>query len=71
MVNDLLTKMIGKILFIQDPFNYLVLLPSYGSNSDVYDCFFQPLLYGGRGPGPAGMAMMPMLLPDGRIGYVL
>ncbi|KAF2296454.1 hypothetical protein GH714_038244 [Hevea brasiliensis] len=25
----------------------------------------------GRGPTPAGMAMMPMLLPDGRIGYVL
>ncbi|KAI4334229.1 hypothetical protein L6164_018945 [Bauhinia variegata] len=30
----------------------------------------QPLIYG-RGPTPAGMAMMPMLLPDGRIGYVL
>ncbi|KAA8549875.1 hypothetical protein F0562_001559 [Nyssa sinensis] len=32
--------------------------------------FAQPLIYG-RGPTPAGMAMMPMLLPDGRIGYVL
>ncbi|KAL3530387.1 hypothetical protein ACH5RR_009709 [Cinchona calisaya] len=32
--------------------------------------FAQPLIYG-RGPSPAGMAMMPMLLPDGRIGYVL
>lgn len=32
--------------------------------------FGQPLIYG-RGPTPAGMAMMPMLLPDGRIGYVL
>ncbi|XP_059627639.1 heterogeneous nuclear ribonucleoprotein Q-like [Cornus florida] len=32
--------------------------------------FTQPLIYG-RGPTPAGMAMMPMLLPDGRIGYVL
>ncbi|KAF3439417.1 hypothetical protein FNV43_RR17695 [Rhamnella rubrinervis] len=30
----------------------------------------QPLIYG-RGPTPAGMAMMPMFLPDGRIGYVL
>lgn len=29
-----------------------------------------PLIYG-RGPSTAGMAMMPMLLPDGRIGYVL
>ncbi|CAK9179176.1 unnamed protein product [Ilex paraguariensis] len=32
--------------------------------------FGQPLIYG-MGPSPAGMAMMPMLLPDGRIGYVL
>lgn len=32
--------------------------------------FAQPLVYG-RGASPAGMAMMPMLLPDGRIGYVL
>ncbi|WCJ34297.1 RNA-binding (RRM/RBD/RNP motifs) family protein [Euphorbia peplus] len=32
--------------------------------------FAQPMMYG-RGPSPAGMAMMPMLLPDGRIGYVL
>lgn len=32
--------------------------------------FPQPLIYG-RGPTPSGMAMMPMLLPDGRIGYVL
>ncbi|KAL7133584.1 hypothetical protein ABFS83_12G150800 [Erythranthe nasuta] len=31
--------------------------------------FAQPLMYG-RG-APPGMAMMPMLLPDGRIGYVL
>ncbi|XP_044482200.1 heterogeneous nuclear ribonucleoprotein Q-like [Mangifera indica] len=30
----------------------------------------QPMIYG-RGPTPAGMAMLPMLLPDGRIGYVL
>ncbi|KAJ6745943.1 hypothetical protein OIU74_028582 [Salix koriyanagi] len=32
--------------------------------------FAQPMIYG-RGPTPAGMSMMPMLLPDGRIGYVL
>ncbi|KAK4607815.1 hypothetical protein RGQ29_001575 [Quercus rubra] len=25
----------------------------------------------GRGPTPSGLAMMPMLLPDGRIRYVL
>ncbi|PPS04273.1 hypothetical protein GOBAR_AA16388 [Gossypium barbadense] len=30
----------------------------------------QPLIYG-RGPTPTGMSMMPMLLPDGRVGYVL
>ncbi|KAG4145197.1 hypothetical protein ERO13_D05G083400v2 [Gossypium hirsutum] len=30
----------------------------------------QPLIYG-SGPSPTGMSMMPMLLPDGRIGYVL
>ncbi|XVF46918.1 hypothetical protein PTKIN_Ptkin03bG0067000 [Pterospermum kingtungense] len=30
----------------------------------------QPLIYG-RGSTPTGMSMMPMLLPDGRIGYVL
>ncbi|KAK1263197.1 Polyadenylate-binding protein 5 [Acorus gramineus] len=32
--------------------------------------FAQPMIYG-RGPTPAGMAMVPMLLPDGRLGYVL
>ncbi|MCO5600216.1 hypothetical protein L7F22_054326 [Adiantum nelumboides] len=30
----------------------------------------QPVIYG-RGPTPAGMAMVPMMLPDGRVGYVL
>ncbi|KAJ6410166.1 hypothetical protein OIU84_009629 [Salix udensis] len=30
----------------------------------------QPLIYG-SGPSHAGMAMMPMLLPDGQFGYVL
>ncbi|KAM1757605.1 hypothetical protein ACFX11_006842 [Malus domestica] len=32
--------------------------------------FPQPLM-SGPGPVPAGMAMMPILLPDGRIGYVM
>ncbi|KAH7443544.1 hypothetical protein KP509_02G039700 [Ceratopteris richardii] len=32
--------------------------------------FGQPVIYG-RGPTPAGMAVVPMMLPDGRIGYVL
>ncbi|KAL3832813.1 hypothetical protein ACJIZ3_007549 [Penstemon smallii] len=32
--------------------------------------FQQPMIYG-RGPMPTGMQMVPMLLPDGRIGYVL
>lgn len=30
----------------------------------------QPVIYG-RGPMPAGMHMVPMVLPDGQIGYVL
>ncbi|KAE9463153.1 hypothetical protein C3L33_04938, partial [Rhododendron williamsianum] len=32
--------------------------------------FQQPMIYG-RGPMPAGMHMVPMVLPDGQIGYVL
>ncbi|CAA0808858.1 RNA-binding (RRM/RBD/RNP motifs) family protein [Striga hermonthica] len=32
--------------------------------------FQQPMIYG-RGPMPSGMQMVPMVLPDGRIGYVL
>ncbi|XWS76818.1 hypothetical protein CRYUN_Cryun01aG0210100 [Craigia yunnanensis] len=46
---------------------------SYGSVSagfGVATSFQQPVIYG-RGPMPAGMAMVPMVLPDGRIGYVL
>nr|GMD43556.1 heterogeneous nuclear ribonucleoprotein R [Ipomoea batatas] len=43
-------------------------------NTERYEidglCTLQPLAYG-RGATPAGMAMMPLLLPDGRIGYVL
>ncbi|KAG8374107.1 hypothetical protein BUALT_Bualt11G0096500 [Buddleja alternifolia] len=45
--------------------------PPYGALGAGYSGanFAQPLMYG-RGGAP-GMAMMPMLLPDGRIGYVL
>ncbi|XP_077234177.1 heterogeneous nuclear ribonucleoprotein Q-like [Tasmannia lanceolata] len=32
--------------------------------------FGQPMIYG-RGPMPSGMQMVPMVLPDGRLGYVL
>lgn len=30
----------------------------------------QPMIYG-RGPAPTSMRMVPMVLPDGRLGYVL
>ncbi|KAD7480095.1 hypothetical protein E3N88_03231 [Mikania micrantha] len=45
---------------------------AYGALNAGYGAagFPQSLVYG-RGPSTAGMAMMPMLLPDGRIGYVL
>ncbi|XP_021279000.1 heterogeneous nuclear ribonucleoprotein R-like [Herrania umbratica] len=45
---------------------------AYGALSPGYGVagLAQPLIYG-RGPTPTGMSMMPMLLPDGRIGYVL
>ncbi|KAJ7947999.1 Heterogeneous nuclear ribonucleoprotein like [Quillaja saponaria] len=45
---------------------------TYGALGAGYGAagFGQPLIYG-RGPSPSGMAMMPMLLPDGRVGYVL
>ncbi|KAI4355298.1 hypothetical protein L6164_004086 [Bauhinia variegata] len=45
----------------------------YGSAATGYGVtagFQQPMIYG-RGPMPAGMQMVPMVLPDGRIGYVL
>ncbi|XP_057979855.1 heterogeneous nuclear ribonucleoprotein Q [Malania oleifera] len=45
----------------------------YGSLAAGYGVstgFQQPVIYG-RGPMPAGMQMVPMVLPDGRIGYVL
>lgn len=53
--------------------------PSYGFSGDPYGAYGggygatglgQPMIYG-RGPMPAGMRMVPMVLPDGRLGYVL
>ncbi|XP_022974823.1 heterogeneous nuclear ribonucleoprotein Q-like isoform X1 [Cucurbita maxima] len=41
-------------------------LGGYGVTAGLH----QPMIYG-RGPMPAGMQMVPMVLPDGRIGYVL
>ncbi|KAI4328971.1 hypothetical protein L6164_021281 [Bauhinia variegata] len=43
---------------------------SMGTGYGVTAGFQQPMIYG-RGPMPAGMQMVPMVLPDGRIGYVL
>ncbi|XP_015581582.2 heterogeneous nuclear ribonucleoprotein Q [Ricinus communis] len=44
---------------------------TYGALGAGYGASFaQPMIYG-RGPTPAGISMMPMLLPDGRIGYVM
>ncbi|TVU49188.1 hypothetical protein EJB05_00486 [Eragrostis curvula] len=56
-------------------------LPSYGGGymGDPYGAYGgggggpaynQPMIYG-RGPAPSGMRMVPMVLPDGRLGYVL
>ncbi|KAK7275428.1 hypothetical protein RIF29_16545 [Crotalaria pallida] len=46
----------------------------YGSSGGGYGVaaasFQQPVIYG-RGPMPTGMQMVPMVLPDGQIGYVL
>ncbi|XP_004494860.1 heterogeneous nuclear ribonucleoprotein Q [Cicer arietinum] len=43
---------------------------SVGAGYGVAAGYQQPMIYG-RGPMPAGMQMVPMVLPDGRIGYVL
>ncbi|KAK4793948.1 hypothetical protein SAY86_011942 [Trapa natans] len=40
------------------------------SGYGISSSFQQPMIYG-RGPMPSGMHMVPMVLPDGRIGYVL
>lgn len=48
--------------------------PSYNSGFvdpyGAYGGYGQPVIYG-RGPMPSGMRMVPMVLPDGRLGYVL
>uniref|UniRef100_A0A1J3EBB1 Heterogeneous nuclear ribonucleoprotein Q n=1 Tax=Noccaea caerulescens TaxID=107243 RepID=A0A1J3EBB1_NOCCA len=41
-----------------------------GSGLGIAGSFNQPMIYG-RGAMPTGMQMVPMLLPDGRVGYVL
>ncbi|KAJ0250069.1 Heteroproteinous nuclear ribonucleoprotein Q [Hirschfeldia incana] len=43
--------------------------PAYGAMG-IAGSFTQPMIYGG-GAMPTGMQMVPMLLPDGRVGYVL
>lgn len=43
---------------------------SVGPRYGVTPSFQQPMIYG-RGPVPGGMQMVPMVLPDGQIGYVL
>ncbi|KAK6919912.1 RNA recognition motif domain, partial [Dillenia turbinata] len=42
---------------------------SMGVGYGVTTGYQQPMIYG-RGPIPTGMQMVPMVLPDGRIGYV-
>lgn len=53
--------------------------PPYSYSGDPYGAYgagygagrgSQPVIYG-RGPMPSGMRMVPMYLPDGRLGYVL
>nr|XP_043624840.1 heterogeneous nuclear ribonucleoprotein Q [Erigeron canadensis]XP_043624841.1 heterogeneous nuclear ribonucleoprotein Q [Erigeron canadensis] len=52
--------------FAANPYAATVAAPRYG----VTPSFQQPMIYG-RGPVPGGMQMVPMVLPDGQIGYVL
>ncbi|OAY77221.1 Heterogeneous nuclear ribonucleoprotein R [Ananas comosus] len=49
------------------PIGYGLMGGAYGALAPAP---MQPMFYG-RGPNPAGMAMVPMVLPDGRVGYVL
>ncbi|XP_055807249.1 heterogeneous nuclear ribonucleoprotein Q isoform X1 [Solanum dulcamara] len=46
---------------------YAPLTAGYGTAAAFQQ---QPMIYG-RGPMPSGMQMVPMVLPDGQIGYVL
>ncbi|KAJ6812856.1 heterogeneous nuclear ribonucleoprotein R-like isoform X1 [Iris pallida] len=55
----------GALLPNYAPRGYGVMGAGYGALAPAY----APMMYG-RGP-PAGMAMVPMVLPDGRLGYVL
>lgn len=54
------------------PLGYGMVGGGYGAVGAGYGAagFAPPLMYG-PGATPAGMTMMPMLLPDGRIAYVL
>ncbi|GAA0167627.1 hypothetical protein LIER_40420 [Lithospermum erythrorhizon] len=56
----------------QPPLGYGLVGPSYGAIGAGYGAagFGHPMVYG-RGAAAGGLSMMPMLLPDGRIGYVL
>uniref|UniRef100_M1AQM9 RNA-binding region RNP-1 (RNA recognition motif); Calcium-binding EF-hand n=1 Tax=Solanum tuberosum TaxID=4113 RepID=M1AQM9_SOLTU len=47
---------------------YAPLTAGYGAAAAAFQQ--QPMIYG-RGPMPTGMQMVPMVLPDGQIGYVL
>ncbi|KAK2364388.1 heterogeneous nuclear ribonucleoprotein Q [Trifolium repens] len=60
------------VLPYPSPLGYGALGAGYGALGAGYGTagFAPPLMYG-PGATPAGMAMMPMLLPDGRIAYVL
>lgn len=71
------------MVLLQDTSRYLSeqnLVSSNDLNFSIFHCkkfdnmvfvhMKQPMIYG-RGPMPAGMQMVPMVLPDGRIGYVL
>ncbi|KAJ3692664.1 hypothetical protein LUZ60_011759 [Juncus effusus] len=52
------------------PFGYSEPYGAYGGGGRGSGGYSQPMIYG-RGPMPSGMRMVPMVLPDGRLGYVL
>ncbi|KAJ6803116.1 heterogeneous nuclear ribonucleoprotein R-like isoform X1 [Iris pallida] len=56
----------GALLPNYAPRGYGVMGAGYGAVAPGY----APMMYG-RGQPPAGVAMVPMILPDGRLGYVL
>lgn len=58
-------------IFMVDVFvSCFIFCPNLFGSCGFLCMFEQPMIYG-RGPMPAGMQMVPMMLPDGRIGYVL